>query len=554
MVKKFIIFDRDSLENIHKRVFFSISVFVIFYFIAFFRITDIMILSESLILNSSFEPKIQRGKIFDRNGVLLASSIKSFSLAANSQEIQDDNCNYSISKNLESILNISKYQINKKLLNNKKFVYIKRNISPQEHQKIINLGEIGLRTEVKRKRIYPLREITSHVVGYTGIDEVGQGGIEKGLEKKLSAGEDIQISIDSRLQQLIRNELLKTINKFSADSAASIVLDIKTGEILSINSFPDFDPNNLNSTNLNNLFNRAIQGNYEMGSTFKPITMAIGLDKNIIDKNMSFDVTKPIKVGSYRINDFKPHKGELDVKGIIVKSSNIGTALISNKIGKNNQIEFFKKIGFFKKINFEIDEAAVPLGNKNNWGRLETMTIGYGHGFAITPMHLAKAYASIVNGGYLIEPTFIENQNKKLPKKIIKQETSNLIKQLLRAVILETDYTGPRAKVEGYELGGKSGTAELLDDKGKYKKNANRTTFVSVFPISDPKYLVLAMVENPKKIKEENFSITAATVAAPLVKNIIVEIIKVLNISPVMIDNSIQAYNQNFFDNKYVTF
>ena len=153
-----------------------------------------------------------------------------------------------------------------------------------------------------------------------------------------------------------------------------------------------------------------------------------------------------------------------------------------------------------------------------------------------------------------MNPHLLKIKIKNSQKKIIKQETSNLIKQLLRAVILETDYTGPRAKVEGYELGGKSGTAELLDEKGKYKKNANRTTFVSVFPISDPKYVVLAMVENPKKIKEENFSITAATVAAPLVKNIIIEMIKILNISPVMIDNSIQAYNQNFFDNKYVTF
>ena len=467
MSKKFKIFDSDALKNIHRRVFFSIIIFAIVYSVIFFRIADIMIFTKSLQLTNNQEKIYERGKIFDRKGILLASSIKTYSLGANPLEIKDGNCEYTISLILEKILSIPKSKISRKLLKNKKFVWIKRNISPREHQEIINLGKIGLRTSIGNKRIYSQGKITSHVVGYTNIDGVGLGGVEKGLESQLANGKDIYLSIDSRLQETVRHELINTIKKYSAHSGLSIVLDIESGEILSMNSYPDFNPNNNKTFGSDNLFNKAIQGNYEMGSTFKPITAAMGIDEKVINFDMLFDVSKPIKVGRYTIRDFHPHEGKLDLKEIIVKSSNIGTAKIANKIGKKTQQEFFKKLGFYNKISLEIDETVIPTANPNNWGELETMTIGYGHGFAITPLHLSQAYASIVNGGYIVEPTLLlKKENPLFLKSIINSTTSKLVRQLLRAVVLETEYTGPRIKIKGYDIGGKTGTAELINESG----------------------------------------------------------------------------------------
>ncbi len=546
MNNKFKIFDSDSLKNIHKRVFFSIAIFTFVFVIVLGRITDVMIITKTVEKEKIIKKNYERGNIFDRNGVLLASSIKNYSLGANPNEIQDGHCSYTISLILEKILSIPKININLKLLNNSKFVYLKRNISPREHQKIINLGEIGLKTRIENKRIYPLGEITSHVVGFTDIDNYGRSGIEKGLEKDLSVGKNIYLSIDSRLQESIRSQLEKAINRFSADSGSVIILDVHSGEILSMNSYPDFNPNDKNTLISENLFNGSIQGNYEMGSTFKPLTVAMGIDDNHIEPHSIFDVSKPMQVGKYIIKDHEPFNGELNTKEIIVKSSNIGISKIADKIGKINQQNFFKKIGFYKKIELEIDETAIPLTNKNNWGRLETMTIAYGHGFAITPLHLANAYASLVNGGFKINPSLIRGENRSLLKeKILKNSTSIYVRELLNAVITETNYTGPRVKIEGYEIGGKTGTAELIDKTGRYLDDANRTTFASVFPISNPKYALIAIINNPKKIKEENYSITSATVVAPLIKEIIISMIKILGIPPNLKNETLKASIQN---------
>ena len=218
------------------------------------------------------------------------------------------------------------------------------------------------------------------------------------------------------------------------------------------------------------------------------------------------------------------------MKDIIVKSSNIGISKIAKKIGKKKQIEFFKKIGFYDKVRVEIEEAAMPLGNKNNWGEVETMTIGYGHGFSVTPLHLVLAYSSLING-YKSNPTFLLNKKNYQNEKIVEQETSDYFLKLLRAVVLETEYTGPRVEVKGYKVGGKTGTAMLIDKFGKYQKDSNLTSFISVFPVSEPRYVILALVENPKKIKEENYNITGASVAAPLVKQIILKMIEILTIT-----------------------
>ena len=490
-----------------------------------------MILESPIILNSNIKHFIERGNIYDRNGSLLSTSINSYSLSVNPKNVKNKKF---ISKKLSLILSKPEEEIFNLLNKDNEFVWLKRNISPKEHQAIIDLGEVSLITEHKKqeqiKRIYPYGNISSHVVGFTDTEGYGLAGIERGLNDQLQAGKDVYLSIDVRLQGAFREELVKTIDKFSADSGLIIVLNISNNEIIALNSFPDFNPNNKNTFTKENKFNRAIGGNYEMGSTFKPITVAMGIDKNIIDINTSFDVSNPIVKGKRTITDFHPFSGIFDVTDIIVNSSNIGAAKIASKIGKTNQINFFKKIGFYEKINLEIIETAKPYTNPNNWGEVETMTIGYGHGFSITPLHLVSAYATLINHGKKSNPTLLKNKILINKDKIVKQETSNYFIKLLRAVVLETEYTGPRVKVEGYEVGGKTGTSELINEFGQYQKNVNLTSFIGVFPISKPKYLVLAMIEHPKKIKEENYSITGASVVAPLVKKIITRMIEIIGI------------------------
>jgi len=551
MANKFVLFDSDSLKNFHKRIFFSILIFIFFFSTAIYRISDLMINTKENSKKEVFVNKDKRGKIYDINGNLLAVSITSHSLAANPLKLK--NKTY-IAEKLSNILKIDKKIIINKLSSNKKFVWIKRNITPKEHQKIIDIGEINLRIQKEgNKRIYPYQNIISHVVGYVNIDEKGQAGIERSFNSDLKDSKNITLTIDINLQQAVREKLKETINLYRAESGLAVIMDISNGYLLSSVSYPDFNPNKkISSYDEESLVNRVIQSNYEMGSTFKPLTVAMGFDKDIIKPNMKFDVRKKIN----GIGDYNKYDGDgfYDVQKVIVESSNIGTAQIATLIGKNNQIEFFKKIGFFDKVDIEILEAAKPLGNKYNWGKVETMTIGYGHGFAITPLHLIKAYGSIANKGIEVNPTLINRtKNNEENKIIVKENTSDYFLHLLRSVVTETKFTGPRVKIDGYNLGGKTGTSLLINEKGGYYKDRDLTSFISVFPVNNPRYIVLTSIEFPKKIEGSEQKTTGAVVNAPLVKDIIIEMIKILNIPKAKSNNILKADIKKFHNKQYVS-
>ncbi len=521
------LFDSDSLKNFHKRIFFSIIVFIFFFTSAFYRISYISISSYfDKSSNIVIEKNINRGNIYDRNGIVLASSVKSKSLSAKPYLIKNEE---NLSQKLGQILNIDKKIIQNKLSSNKKFVWLKRNISPIEHQKIIDLGEIHLELIGETKRVYPFQNTTSHIVGFVNIDQNGQRGIERAFNNSLSSSNDITLSIDINLQQTIRDNLIKTINNYKAKSGLVVVMDISNGEILTSVSYPDFNPNNNKNFDKEKYINRVVQSNYEMGSTFKPLTMANGFDYGIINPEMIFDVKKSIK----GVQDYDMYKedGLYDVEKIVVESSNIGTAQIALKIGKKNQKDFLKKLGFFEKLDIELLEAEEPLANPNNWGSHETTRISFGHSFSITPLHLVKAYGTISNKGYIVNPTFILNNLNKSDKNILqKKETSDYFLSLLNAVILKTKFTGPRVKIDGYNIGGKTGTSELLNPKGGYYKDRNMTSFIGVFPIDKPRYIVYTAIEYPKKPDDSSQRMTGAVVNAPLVKKIILEMIKILNL------------------------
>ena len=549
MYKSFELFDSDSLKDFHKRIFFSMIVFLFVYFVAIYRIVEIMLFTsknENIVYIENFK---ERGNIYDRNGNLLATSIISKSLSVNPYDIKKKK---DLAKKLSNILNIKEDFLFEKLCKNKKFVWVKRNINPKEHQKIIDLGEINLRIHNERKRIYPYSNLTSHSVGYVNIDGIGQSGVERSLNKQLSQSKDVYLTLDVNLQYAVREELMKSLKHFKAESGIAIILDIEEGDIITSVSLPDFDPNNKLTFDDQNLINRVIQSNYEMGSTFKPLTVVMGFDKDLISPEMTFDITDKIK----GIGDFKKYEGNgiYNVEKIITHSSNIGAAQIAAIVGKKNQKEFFEKIGFLKKINIEILEAAEPLGNKNNWGETETMTIGFGHGFAITPLHLVKAYGSIANKGYEVNPSIILGTKNKLRKQLLlKENTSDYFLELLSAVVNKTKITGPKIKLEGYDIGGKTGTSELINNKqGSYYKDRNLTSFISVFPINEPKYVVLTMLEYPKQINE--ISSTGANVNAPLSKKIILRMIEVLKIPMNFSDEILNADIKHLYKYKNVTF
>ena len=547
---KAFLFDSDSLKNFHKRIFFSILVFIFFFTSAFYKITYISISSyfddESNII---LKEDLVRGNIYDRNGLILAASVNSKSLSAKPYLINNAD---DLSVRLEKILNINKNIIKKKLLSNRKFVWLKRNITPQEQQKVINLGEIHLNFINETKRIYPFRNSASHLVGFVNIDQNGQKGFERSYNETLINSENVNLSIDINLQQVIRNNLIETIKYFRADSGLAVVLDISNGEILSSVSYPDFNPNNNNDFNQHNLINRVIQSNYEMGSTFKPLTVVNGYDYDVIEPSMIFDVRKSIK----GVTDHNTYKGDglYNVEKIVVESSNIGTAQIALKIGKNKQKEFLKKLGFFEKLDVDLFEAAKPIpANPKSWGDHTTTRIGFGHGFSITPLHLVKAYATLANQGNVVSPTFILNKEYKVGKNIlIKQESSDYFLSLLNAVITKTKFTGPRVKIEGYNIGGKTGTSELIDDsKGVYYKDRNMTSFIGVFPINSPRYIVYTAIEYPKKPKDSKQRMTGAVVNAPLVKNIIFEMIKILNLPSYIDRKFLKADIKEFYKYNY---
>ena len=546
-INKPFLFDSDSLKNFHKRIFFSVLVFCFCFTSAFFKITYISVSShihEPSKVNINED--LKRGNIYDRNGLILAATINSKSLYAQANLINDIDI---LSKKLEKILNINEAIIKNKLSSKKNFIYLKRNISPSEHQKIIDLGEIHLKFEDHKKRIYPYKNNASHIVGFVDIDQNGQTGIERFYDKSLLSSSDVHLSIDINLQQSIRSNVIETVKHYNAQSGLALVLDISTGEILSSVSYPDFDPNNKNLNN-NNLINRVIQSNYEMGSTFKPLTAANGFDYSVINSDMIFDIKKSVK--GVRDHDKYKDNGLYDVERIVVESSNIGTAQIALKIGKESQKDFLNKLGFFNKIEIESLEAEKPLANPNNWGLHETTRIGFGHSFSITPLHLVRAYATLANEGYPVDPTFILNKNTTNQKNILlKKETSDYFLNLLNAVITKTKFTGPRVKIDGYMIGGKTGTSELLNPNGGYYKDRNMTSFIGVFPINNPRYIVYTAIEYPKKPQNSKQRMTGAVVNAPLVKKIILEMIKILNIPPYKKDNLLKADLKNIYELKY---
>jgi cell division protein FtsI (penicillin-binding protein 3) len=472
---------------------------------------------------------MERGDIADRSGVLLATSLPTVSLYAKAYEILDAR---EAADKLSGVLaDVDRDEVLAKLSSGKQFVYLRRNLTPRQQYDVNALGIPGLYFEKGERRVYPHGNLVAHIVGMTDVDNKGIAGIEKRFETALrESREPIGLSIDIRVQTVVRNELARSIQEFSAVGGTGMVMDVRTGELLAMVSLPDFDPNDPPAANDEAMFNRATKGAYEMGSTFKLFNTAMALDSGKININSSFDATHPLQFGNHLIHDDHATNRWLTVPEILVHSSNIGSARMALEAGTEAQRAFLARAGQLTAPTLELPEVGGPLV-PNPWREINTVTISFGHGLSVTPVQMLTGVAALVNGGEFHPATLLARSPDEplRGERIIKKRTSEHMRDLMRLVV--TEGTGKKADVPGYEVGGKTGTAEKAVN-GSYRKKAVLSSFVAVFPVSDPQYAVVMMIDEPQGTKETHGFITAGWTAAPAAGRVIAQIAPLMGLLP----------------------
>ncbi len=480
-------------------------------------------------------PPVNRADIVDRNGNLLATSLNTQSLYADPKLISRPD---EVAHKLTTVLPELDYKdLLTKLSGEKRFVWIKRNLTPKQQAQVFRLGLPGVYFEREERRFYPASNLTAHIVGFTGVDNNGLAGLEQSQNKRLTSEptKPLQLSIDLRLQHILKKELTTTIQEFNAIGATGIIYDVRNGEVLSMVSLPDFDPHEpppLNdAAGQDALFNRATLGVYEMGSTFKIFNTAMSLDSGKIRVTDTFDTINNIQVGRFTIREYHPFRHNLTVAEIFQESSNLGSVRMALSLGVQHQKSFLTKLGFTRPTSLELPENGWPLV-PNPWREVNTMTISFGHGMSVSPMHTVAAAASTINGGILRQPTILK-RDPAVPvagEQVISPQTSALMRRLFRFVV--TDGTAKSANIKGYVVGGKTGTAEK--QKGRhYQRNSRMSSFLGAFPMHDPRYIVYVMVDEPKGTKKTYGFATGGWVAAPAVGRIVKQIGPLLGVQPV---------------------
>ncbi len=467
-----------------------------------------------------------RGDIRDRNGIVLATTAPMYSLTANPQEIRAPE---SAAQSLADVLpELDETALRRRLSGDQQFVYLARHLAPRQAAAAHSLALPGLSLMEQPKRLYPHGALTGHVVGLTDIDTRGLSGVERSFEKTLANGTSVDLSIDLRIQHLVAEELAATIEEFEAIGGAAIVLDVDNGEILALVSLPTFDPAAPAAADKSQRFNRASLGVYEMGSIFKLFTAAMALDSGAATLTDGFDATEPIRFGRHRIRDFKPKNRWLSLPEILVYSSNIGSARVAVALGGERQQNYLRALGLLDQSPLELPENGRPIA-PSPWRDINMMTISFGHGLAVTAAQTAAAAATLVNGGYKVEPSLIKGGASGKRQRIFKEDTSETMRWLMRLVVKRG--TGGKSDVPGYFIGGKTGTSEKQVN-GRYVRNRRMASFVGAFPMDAPRYLVFATVDEPKPQKHTFGYATGGWVAAPLVGRVVERIAPLLGIRP----------------------
>ncbi len=526
----------DEAQHIRQarvRIIMGIILFAVFSVLLISRLAEISLLRAPKSLLPMVNNQIKtRADIVDRNGALLATSLDTYSLYADPRKVWDA---VASTEAITSVLpDLDPATLEERLTSGKAFIWIKRNLTPKERQLVFALGLPELGFQIEPKRVYPRGRLASHVLGFTDIDLNGTAGAERAFDKKLSAKDAraLKLSIDMRVQFALEDELGAGMDKFGAKAAAGVVLNIKTGELLAMTSLPDFDPNRSGAALPNNRLNRASYQLYELGSTFKPITMALAHETGVVKDGEKLPVHKKIVIQNKSIIDDHPVYEPLEIYDVLAKSSNRGATIMALRAGGDAQQDLLRRLGLLKRVPMELQESAAPLYAKE-WQDITTATVSYGHGISVTPLALATALATLLNGGKYIAPTIEKHKIGQAIqfRRAVSNATSQHVADTMRYVV--TNGTGRNAAVSGYELMGKTGTAEKLVD-GVYDKKRLVTSFVAAFPHNDPHYLVYVLYDEPKAYEGSWGYATAGWNAAKIAGAVVERIAPVLGVRKVV--------------------
>jgi cell division protein FtsI (penicillin-binding protein 3) len=532
------------LDTCRTRLVAAAALFAFVFVVVALRLVEIVLLSGGVAeshagrIRAVAPPAPVRADIVDRTGRLLATTLDSPSLYADPRQILNAG---EATRAITSVLpELNPAEIHAKLTSGKSFTWIKRRLTPRQQYEVNRLGIPGLQFEHQERRVYPFGDLAAHVVGFCGIDNIGLAGIERALDATVKGTSGpIQLSLDARVQFILHEELTKVIGDFSAKGAAGIIMDVRTGEIVGMLSLPDFDPNHPGTADpklspaeaKERIFNKITLGDYEMGSVFKIFNTAMALDSGVASMTKQYDASHDIHIGRFTIEDYHGKHRWLSVPEIFMYSSNIGSARMAVDAGAERQRSFLARLGLLKPVPIELDEVAKPH-YPSHWREINVMTIAYGHGIAVTPLHLITAVSAVVNGGVLHRPTLLKLPPGASPpgEQVMSPKTSEQMRKLMRLVV--EFGTAKLAAAPGYVVGGKTGTAEK-NSRGHYLDKKLLSSFIGVFPMQDPRYAILTLVDEPHGTKQSHGYATAGWTVVPATSRIIQRIAPILGVPPV---------------------
>jgi cell division protein FtsI (penicillin-binding protein 3) len=534
---------RQLLLTAKLRVLWLLVLFAVIAASALFRIVLLGVMQPAgsrQSMNDALLPA--RGDIVDRNGVALARAFPAYSLWFNPKAMGDSGpplikSPAEVAAALIRIFPDEDLARLTTLLASGQAGYIRRRILPEEANRVHALGEPALESPFENERLYPQGSMASHVLGFVAADGHGQVGMEQVYNKRLtdpaSRGTPAMLSLDLRVQGALEDELERGIRDTHAVGAAGIVLDVDSGEVLALASLPSFNPNLIDSAGAANIFNRFTNQVFELGSTFKPITIAAAIDAGVVtDLSRRYPAGHPLKVGNREIHDSHYLGESLNIPEALIHSSNIVTAQVADQLGGPKLNATMRSLGMNERPYIELPARGFPIWPGGEWSRITTMTVSYGHGISVTPLHLACAYAALVNGGIWRPATLEKLAPGMAPvgRRVFKASTSARMRQLLRMIVV--DGTGKKADAGGYRVGGKTGSAEKAMKAGGYNKTSLVATFAAAFPMDHPRYVVIAMLDEPQGTVATSGQRTAAWNAAPIVGRVVPRIGPLLGIMP----------------------
>ncbi|MCZ8312625.1 MAG: penicillin-binding protein 2 [Magnetospirillum sp.] len=524
-----------ALETARHRLVIGGLLFAVAFAVVGGRLVDVTLLTEAREPRAARVPntgplELARADIVDRNGVLLATSLVTQSLYANPKLIANPEAT---ARRLAAVLpGLDERAVRERLASDQRsFVWIRRSLTPRQQYEVNRLGVPGLFFQREERRVYPHGVLASHAVGFSDLDNRGLAGAEQAFDERLKTErEPVRLSLDIRAQHVVREEIKRAIEDFNAIGGMGVLLDVATGETLAMVSLPDFDSNAPGLADDDARFNRNTLGTYEMGSTFKMFTAAMGFDSGAVRMQDSWDASRPYTIGRFTISDFHGKNRWLTTPEVFIFSSNLGALRMAQRIGVERQRDFMDRVGFLRPSPIELPEVSHPLIPKP-WREINALTISYGHGITVSPMQLVGAAAASVGGGILRPVTILaREEGVRVPgERVMSAAASAQLNQLMRLNVERG--SGRSAEVAGYYVGGKTGTAEKIQ-RGGYKKNSRISSFVAAFPAHDPKYVLLVMVDEPQGRRETGGYATGGVVAAPTAGRIIARVAPLMGLAP----------------------